>query len=294
MDLDARAECTIGFWDENLNVNLSESVTTSNLPEFEKPPVVEVVCGVQFKPLTGLLAAHLGNLWEKLQPDYSDCREVAPLAPAIERFEGPLSFHLQLEDVPPLPRTWFIHKDESGLIQVQRDRFLHNWKKVRPEHEYPRFHTVITLFRARLATFDAFLSEVGLESFTPQQYEITYVNNIPQGAGWKSLEDTGSIFPDFKRRGDARFLPEPEQINWRTSFVLPERQGRLHFVVRNSLLAADNSPMLQVELTARGMPHGQSRDDMWQWFEMAHEWIVQGFADLTAKQVRTDIWKQTR
>ena len=124
--------------------------SATELPKFEKPPVIEVVCGIQFEPLTSLLAPHLGVLWERYKQDYPHCREVAPLAPVLERFEGLPSVELQLSDTPPLPRTWFIHQDETGIVQVQRDRFLHNWKKVRDEDEYPHYEKVIGMFRDRL------------------------------------------------------------------------------------------------------------------------------------------------
>ena len=103
------------------------------LPEFEKPPVIEVVCGVLFKPLESMLAPHLGVLWDRFKAQYRTCQEVAPLAPIVERFDESPGVELAISDKPPLPRIWFIHESETGIIQVQRDRFLHNWKKVRPE-----------------------------------------------------------------------------------------------------------------------------------------------------------------
>ena len=101
------------------------------LPEFHNPPVIEVVCGVLFNELDGITAPHLGKLWDKLQPDYTKVREVAPLAPAIEFFEDTPPPTLRFTDIPPLARTWLMTPTENRLVQVQRDRFLHNWKKVR-------------------------------------------------------------------------------------------------------------------------------------------------------------------
>jgi uncharacterized protein (TIGR04255 family) len=123
---------------------MRNAVSKENLPEYENPPVIEVVCGLHFQQLDGLLAPYLGALWEKLKPDYPNCKEVAPLAPVIERFEARGTPQISFVEVPPMARTWFIHKDEIGIVQVQRDRFLHNWKKVRERDEYPRFGKVIT------------------------------------------------------------------------------------------------------------------------------------------------------
>ncbi len=116
---------------------------SKSLPDYERPPVIEVVCGILFKSIDKLLAPHLGLLWEKYKTEYPVCREVPPLAPVIERFEEAPRIDLQLADVPPLPRIWFVDEKENGIIQVQRDRFLHNWKKVLPEDEYPRYPQVI-------------------------------------------------------------------------------------------------------------------------------------------------------
>ncbi len=48
--------------------------------------------------------------------DYPNCQEVAPLAPVIEQFEGEKQIKLDFQEVPPLPRIWFIHKNDNGII----------------------------------------------------------------------------------------------------------------------------------------------------------------------------------
>ena len=158
-------------------------MTEYTLPAFEKPPVVEVICGILFHDIQGLLGAHLGDFWDKVRADYPSCKEVAPLAAVVERFGERGAIKVEFTDVPPMPRTWFIHKDETGIIQVQRDRFLHNWKKVSEGDEYPRYETVISLFKDRLSVFESFLAEHSFGPISPMQYELTYVNHIPVGEG---------------------------------------------------------------------------------------------------------------
>ena len=113
---------------------------SQNLPEYENPPINEVVCGVLFERLEKLLNPYLGLLWERYKPEYSECREVAPLVPVIENFDKPPSPGATYVDVSPLPRTWFVHPHDNGIIQVQRDRFLHNWRGIRPDNEIERAH----------------------------------------------------------------------------------------------------------------------------------------------------------
>ena len=263
----------------------------NSFPDYEKPPVIEVVCGIQFKTIEGLLIPHFGLLWEKFKSDYPICREVPPLSPVIEAFADSKPVSLKFSDVPPLPRIWFIHKNDNGIIQIQRDRFLHNWRKVREEDEYPRYPNVIKMFQSRLEQFKSFLIENEFEDIEPLQLEITYINHIPKGDGWISLKDIANIFPDFSFRSeDDRFLPEPEIINWRTSFLLPEKLGRFHINIRSSSLVETETPIITLNSTVRGISQDLSPEGMKSWFDLAREWIVRGFVDLTGKEVQEKIW----
>lgn len=268
----------------------------NQLPKFDRPPVIEVVCGILFQPFQALLAPHFGLLWEKLKESgYTQCQEVAPLAPVIEQLEGGQHVQFEFTDTPPLPRIWFVRPDENGIVQVQRDRLLHNWKKVRPEDEYPHYESVIKMFRDILTSFEAFLQGASIGQVSPRQYEMTYVNHLPQGDGWQALAELGKVFPDVSwRTKTGRFLPSPEALNHRISFLLPDGSGRLHATIRTALRRQDNMPMLLFEMTARGMPKDQSRDAMWKWFDLAHEWIVQGFTDTTSDTMHKNVWKRTQ
>ncbi|MGI6415119.1 MAG: TIGR04255 family protein [Thermoguttaceae bacterium] len=269
--------------------------TDTSLPDYDNPPVIEVVCGVLFRELEGLRAAYLGKLWDKLRPEYSVVREASPLVPTVEVFGAVPHHQFRLTDVPPLARTWLMTASENGIVQIQRDRFLHNWKKVTPRDEYPRYSKVIQMFWDHLRTFSEFLEEFQIGSIEPLQYEMTYVNHIPLGDGWHSLDEIGNVFPDFAwRQAEGRFLPTPDQVNWRTSFLMPEKKGRLHTIVRQAQRPCDKRLMLLFELTARGFPGDPALEARREWFELAHQWIVRGFTDLTSPSVRENVWRQTR
>jgi uncharacterized protein (TIGR04255 family) len=259
------------------------------LPDFETPPVDEVVCGVLFEPLVGFLLPHFGLLWEKFKPEYLRCQEVSPLLPVVE---GPEQTSIQeiVVSEMPLPRIWFLHSD-GRIIQVQRDRFLHNWRKLRPTNEYPRYHTVFQMFQDHLLTFQRFLNENQLGPLMPRQYEMTYVNVIQEGEGWQTIEEVNKVFPDFSwgLKKD-RFLPSPIGINWRTTFPLPHEAGRLHLDVQNARRTDDNRRLFRFEVTARGIFKSVSPDAMRDWFDLAHEWIVRGFTDYTGYEIQKAIW----
>jgi uncharacterized protein (TIGR04255 family) len=261
-----------------------------NLPSYKNPPVVEVVCGVLFSPLEKFLLPHFGLLWEKFKPEYPVCQEHELLLPNIERLERS---DVPIE-LPPslLPRVWFLQKDGKSLIQVQKDRFLHNWRKQETDQEYPRYERIIRSFDDRLGTFLEFLKEHELGALKPEQYEMTYLNHINQGEGWNALNDLGGLFPDFARTsGKSRFLTSIEAINWNTSFALPEKKGRLHVSIRSAFRVSDFRPVIILDMTVRGRPPDDSPKQRLGWFDLAHEWIVQGFADVTGRDIQLNHWR---
>lgn len=49
------------------------------LREFSRPPLIEVVCGLQFAPLD-LLTVHIGDFWQMVRDRYPSFEDHAPLA----------------------------------------------------------------------------------------------------------------------------------------------------------------------------------------------------------------------
>jgi len=263
-----------------------------NFPEYERPPVTEVVCGVMFAPLKAMLAPHFGLLWERYKPEYSECQEVVPLATQIEGSGGPRA-ELELLEVPPfpLPRVWFIAPNGNKLVQVQRERFHHNWRKINPEDEYPRHKRVLQLFNERLETFVSFLAENSLGNLELKQYEITYVNHILSDDGRDLVANIGKVFRDFSwENRSGRPLGTPEGFCWKTVFALPDGAGRLHVTIRNATRVTDNRPIIFFELTVRGFGKEPTLDDMRSWFVMAHAQIVRTFDDMVDKEFQRTVW----
>jgi hypothetical protein len=52
----------------------------------------------------------------------------------------------------------------------------------------------------------------------------------------------------------------------------------------------DNRRVFRFEITARGIGPDLSTNGMQAWFDLAHEWIVRGFADYTGLQIQREIW----
>ena len=265
-----------------------------DLPDFERPPVNEVICGVTFKSLGQFLAPHIGQFWETIRGEFPKCREQMILRPVIEQFDPQAVGQLEFAEFPSIPRVWFLTDDETHLIQLQRDRFLYNWKQVKSEDQYPRFPIVMGGFETMLTKFEEFLRTNDLGNIEPTQFELSYVNHIAKGDGWTELQDVGHVFPDFSWRRTSRFLPPPEGANWHTTFTFPDKTGRLHSQIQHATRVSDEREILVFNLTARGIGASVLRPAMREWFEQAREWIVRGFADLTDENVQKSVWGRKR
>jgi len=262
----------------------------SALPDYQIPPVNEVVFGIQFQKIENFQTPHIGLLWEKLgREKFPRWQEMPTINRIIETFNGPKApqFGIETYDKPPLPRLLFINSDENHLVQVQQDRFLQNWRKLKPDDTYPRFRTLYPEFKKSWDFFNSFLHDVNLPKPIPDQYELTYVNQITQGEGWEKLTDIDKVFRDFQCETSGRFLPEPETLNWRKTYRLPDKMGRLHTTMK-LVSTKDGKRIMLFELTARGFGNAS----MDEWFAMGREWIVRGFADLTADRVQKEIWQR--
>lgn len=267
------------------------------LPDYERPPVIEVIYGIQFDPLKEWRTPLIGALWQTIKTDYPKFKEMPVLAPVVERFDQTIQTEmaaLELLDGPPLPRLFFLDSSENWVMQVQNDRFLHNWKRMHEDDVYPRFGTVSERFFAAWEKFTTFLrlQEIAIPNIT--QLEITYINHIPVEKDRSTIEEIQMDFVDVRWQGDHKFLPQPETVTWTSSFLLPENQGRLHASMRPAQRRKDKTSVLLLELTARGIPQVTDAASIRSWFTMGREWIVRSFADLTGETVQRERWGRIR
>ena len=82
---------------------------TNSLPSYKIPPVIEVVCGINFKKIAQFKAPHFGLFWQKLRGDYPTCKHASPLGFPPK----PPDFEADPELFFPLPRLWFINEKEN-------------------------------------------------------------------------------------------------------------------------------------------------------------------------------------
>ena len=263
----------------------------SDLPDFAKPPVAEVVLSLQFKSLSNLTTAHVGLLWGRYRDRLPLIEEHPPLASASESFAPPTPPRVEVafDDKPPVPRVWFVNEAKTELVQVQQDRFAHNWRKVGEGDTYPRYERIRERFRDEVAKFEAFLQEEALGQLAVNQCEITYVNHIERAGEWESHGEIEKLLKNWVPLPGATFLPAPEDaaLRWRYRILGSKGPvGRLNVTVQPSWSVADGRPVWVMNLMARGTPVRAGIDGAFEFFDLGREWVVRGFADLTSESMQ--------
>ncbi len=267
-----------------------------NLPDFSAPPVVEVALGVQFEPLTGLRTVQVAVLWHAFRERFPRTEEHQPLEPMFERFgigspRHP-EFMVQMLQALPVPRFWFLNGPGTELIQVQQDRFIHNWRKVGDGDEYPRYEHLRDTFAREWSLFCPAVEKEGLGRPTANQCEITYVNQI-RSVGWERHGQIGDVVTVFDPAYSDRFLGEPEDARLAVRYIIPgengEPAGRLHVQIEPGVIQKDGQPMFHMVLTARGSPIGEGVEGILRFLDLGREWIVRSFASMTTSHMH-QIW----
>lgn len=264
-------------------VNMAKA-KSKRLPYYKNPPVGEVACGIRFEPLRDFKAPHAGLFWEKIRGRFPTCEHAPPIGIKLESFD-PASL--------PLPRIWFISEQGNNLIQLQNDRFHFNWRRRSDEEQYPRYEFVIQAFKEHFTIFKTFLHETGLGPLNPLDCELLYNNYIPKEKAWESVTDIGKILPDLSWRITSdRFLPDPHQIVWQVGCTLPQDRGSLNISLQQGSRKADKVPIFILGLVAQGLGDDKSESAIWDWFDLAHDSIVRGFADLTSVEAQRELWQR--
>ncbi len=272
---------------------------SDTLPSFDDPPVVEVVLAVQFEPLTELRTPQIGLLWSAFRDRLPRIEEHAPLDPVMEKFgvKGPPKGSVRFEMLqrPPVPRCWFLNEAGTEIIQVQQDRFIHNWRKVGEGDEYKRYDHERDAFKNDLELFEEFLHREKVGVLVPNQCEVSYVNHILPGAGWAKHGDLSQVVTLFSSEYSEDFLPDLEEARLSCSYVIRggdgQPQGRLHVTVEPAYRRSDDQPIFVLRMMARGRPDGPDIEGVLRFMDTAREWVVRGFAAVTTTGMHK-VWRR--
>jgi uncharacterized protein (TIGR04255 family) len=223
--------------------------TEERFPTLERPPIVEVVCGVVFEPveLDGLV---LGIYWDERKKDFP----LRALQPALtDSFEFVVG--------PALPqRALLTSGDNVHVLQIQHDRFFLNWRATGAS--YPRFSTrgaqvgLRDQFLREYELLSAFCSRRGM-SLKPKRVELSKIDVVGESKYWNGIDDLAKLLPIT---GTFTHGEGPRGREFSISFVEHDESGPLVVSV-NSMAEAPGGHVRAARIetrAARNLRHEES------------------------------------
>lgn len=271
------------------------------LPDFERPPLDEMVLSLQFADLQ-LMNHHAGILWLKLRDQYPKVEEQGPIAPVFETFgslrAAPPTSEIQLLPADAMIRYWFVSPDGTQLLQIQRDRLIHNWRRRDFADSYPRYEVLRKRFEAEIRLVQEFLREYGLGEIRCNQCEVSYINAIgPNEITDDPNRDLDKIFTLWCERYNYDGLDHIERGRFGATYLMRVEGGeapigRIHINASPGIRTRDSVPVVQLNITARGKPQDETVAAAFSWLDQGHISIVRSFSAITTKEMHR-IWGRT-
>lgn len=261
---------------------------------FARPPVNEVVLSIQFANQASDDAMLLAEFWPRIKDRFPTLERQPPIAPVIEDFSSPpQSGSIELEfGTQPFPqRYWCISESGYDLIQIQKDRFLVNWRKQGDDIPYPRYEHVREGFSDLAPIFQEAVSPASPLEIV--QCEITYINQIKASpeSGFGHME-LSRVLRLFKDQISLEAVPPAEDTQFQSRHVLrrdgDEPFGRFYIAASPGFRSSDNAPVYGVTLMSRGAPITPDLDGAINFFDDGHDRIVRTFKEITTEDMHEE------
>ncbi len=242
--------------------------------KFTKPPLIEVAFAIELEE-EQLSSVHVGLYWQEIRDRFPDATDQEPFL-ENSNFSGKML---------PLRRTVFISSNSTKIIQIQENFFSYNWK-YKSEDEYPHFEKIFDDFLYEWNHFKGWWLATQKENLKLANYELTYVNLIDEELGWKNPNDHAKIFT-FVGSNANTFLGSPDLHDIQLIFTLPDDDGQLAVQVDQRISESDEdiSNILFFRLTTKSF---DANKDCVNWFNLAHEYTIQTFLNLTTKTIQKE------
>lgn len=270
-----------------------------DLPEYEHPPLAEVVLSVEFEEVVGLTAPYLGALWYALfKNDFPRAEQYPPVPSTTESFGASpgnpqMQFKIVQANAAPSIRCWFLTSDGNELLQLQSDRLTHNWRKIRDGDVYPRYEYIRQKFESEYQKISHWLEAEELGRLVPTQAEVTYVNQIASGNSWMAHREADKVFSFLRPEGNDEGAAL-EGVDFQRRYVLSNNgspYGRLHVSGCPILKLPEHLAGYKLDIVARGPPRDASLDGVLAFFDFGRDAIVKKFDQLTTSNLH-DEWEK--
>jgi uncharacterized protein (TIGR04255 family) len=259
--------------------------------KFVDPPINELVVSLFHLPILELKAQHVGLYWNRIRERYPFCDQ----QPAVFAGTDPQPLFIEVPgELFPLPRFWFHSDKHPTLVQIQRNAFMLNWRRIAGADggDYPHYETVVRDFWQELEAYAAFVRDtIGGKLDVVQRCELNYINVIQQNEFFAAPSDIKSVLPSLSGLGD---LAAADRELTGLNAVISHRVNPNLFVdltIRLGRRVDSGELALGLELKAHGAPTDLSLDGARAWYESAHDATYKLFLDATSKELQEKLWK---
>ncbi len=230
----------------------------ADLPDYDDPPVNEVVIGIQFTKIA-ITGAHIGLFWQSVRDEFPNIEEQPPLEPKLESFQPP-RFSLPMFGFTSWPgsRHWLISEDQVDLVQIQQDRLIYNWRRGPNNASYPHFEALQDKFWVVTDKWRSYIENIG-QVIDLTQWEVTYINHILTPEGRPELAEVLSFWGaelDQAMGGPA----DTGRMEVQRNLTEDGSPWARMYVSMTTGIRSDQVPLIVVELTVRGPPENE---DSW-------------------------------
>ena len=239
--------------------------------------MTEVALTVQLDDAIGFRLLDLASIANAWAEDLPDVRE----RPHLPRFYGS-------EDVetPETPRLWLQNLAGDRVLQLQQDRIAVNWAKAETGDEYPRYDTIRAFLVDAWHRLEAAVDDLGLTMPLPDMCRLRYANELGASQGWMSDLNTVNLIAPWKLTMSDSFLPMVSGLIMH--FHLPEHRGMLDISGWHS-----EEDLFTLVLESEVWPSAPDLDGVIEGMDLAHKWIVRGFASATTPEAHS-LWERVQ
>jgi hypothetical protein len=256
---------------------------TSTSKKYDRPPIVEVVCGVHFDEISGLDPVLIGSFWKTLANRFPQ-RELRPAVQ--EPGKGGDQFVIGL--LPQL-RALLLSGDGSTILQVQRDRFYFNWRRDNFDAPYPRFSDhagkqgVGTIAIEEFGRFVEFCQhEIGVSPIL-KKIELAKVDLLVEGKHWSDFKDLTRVLPWLASYGSFSKAKDP---TFSLHFEEQREAGPLTVSIGIAPTLGSISNKRVVKIEARLVTSVSDADDLPDAFTILNSELNEVFQDLIPESER--------
>jgi uncharacterized protein (TIGR04255 family) len=261
----------------------------ADTPKFDRPPVIETVLGVQFKPLARLSVADIGRFQIELESrGFSTVQQQQRLEHVIEQKGARASFwtaQIMLAPLADMPRIWFLSEptaEGQQLVQLQNDRLIQNWRRKSVDQDtYPSYSSNRAEFGQTLEVFRKFVESRQLGSLVADQCELVYVNQIPFASAKDAFQQCFGISLSTLTLNNAG--SDMERMQFSAAYWCDAVSGRVHIEANSASIIGTTGNTIDLRITARGAPTGSDSNEILDWMDAGHHLVVNTFKDITSE-----------